>query len=154
MLIKRLVLSMIVGMLGSLRTHQVRIAGSSQANPFACIAAGIASLWGKLQFYLSRLPRVKRHEFNRLPNSTRAMMAMSSGSRKPRLTTNEHQRLSPLFSKSRCRLVYCRMRTARAGFVGHSDESSDWQGATPKSTCKTMVIAPVLRDVHKCAKYA
>jgi len=25
---------------------EVRIAGSSQANPFACIAAGIASLWG------------------------------------------------------------------------------------------------------------
>ena len=24
----------------------VRIVGSSQANPFACIAAGIASLWG------------------------------------------------------------------------------------------------------------
>ena len=27
-------------------TATVRIAGSSQANPFACIAAGIASLWG------------------------------------------------------------------------------------------------------------
>jgi citrate synthase len=27
-------------------TSTVRIAGSSQANPFACIAAGIASLWG------------------------------------------------------------------------------------------------------------
>ncbi len=28
-------------------TSTVRLAGSSQANPFACIAAGIASLWGK-----------------------------------------------------------------------------------------------------------
>jgi citrate synthase len=28
-------------------TSTVRMAGSSQANPFACIAAGIASLWGK-----------------------------------------------------------------------------------------------------------
>src|SRR3546814_6342556 len=27
-------------------TSPVRIAGSSGANPFACIAAGIASLWG------------------------------------------------------------------------------------------------------------
>jgi citrate synthase len=27
-------------------TSTVRIAGSSQANPFACVAAGIASLWG------------------------------------------------------------------------------------------------------------
>jgi len=27
-------------------TSTVRIAGSSQANPFACIAAGAASLWG------------------------------------------------------------------------------------------------------------
>jgi citrate synthase len=27
-------------------TSTVRIAGSSFANPFACIAAGIASLWG------------------------------------------------------------------------------------------------------------
>ena len=27
-------------------TSTVRIAGSSQANPFACIAAGVASLWG------------------------------------------------------------------------------------------------------------
>jgi citrate synthase len=27
-------------------TSTVRIAGSSQANPFACIAAGIACLWG------------------------------------------------------------------------------------------------------------
>src|SRR5262245_11741183 len=27
-------------------TSTVRIAGSSGANPFACIAAGIASLWG------------------------------------------------------------------------------------------------------------
>merc|ERR1719491_1251928 len=27
-------------------TSTVRIAGSSQANPYACIAAGIASLWG------------------------------------------------------------------------------------------------------------
>lgn len=27
-------------------TSTVRIASSSQANPFACIAAGIASLWG------------------------------------------------------------------------------------------------------------
>lgn len=27
-------------------TSTVRVAGSSQANPFACIAAGIASLWG------------------------------------------------------------------------------------------------------------
>merc|ERR1711865_1118958 len=27
-------------------TPTVRIAGSSQANPFACIAAGVASLWG------------------------------------------------------------------------------------------------------------
>ncbi|KRT57997.1 citrate/2-methylcitrate synthase, partial [endosymbiont of Ridgeia piscesae] len=27
-------------------TSTVRLAGSSQANPFACIAAGIASLWG------------------------------------------------------------------------------------------------------------
>ena len=27
-------------------TSTVRIAGSSQAHPFACIAAGIASLWG------------------------------------------------------------------------------------------------------------
>src|SRR3546814_4053138 len=27
-------------------TSTVRIAGSSNANPFACIAAGIASLWG------------------------------------------------------------------------------------------------------------
>ena len=29
-------------------TSTVRIAGSSQANPFACIAAGIASLWGPM----------------------------------------------------------------------------------------------------------
>lgn len=28
-------------------TSTVRIAGSSQANPYACIAAGIASLWGR-----------------------------------------------------------------------------------------------------------
>jgi len=28
-------------------TSTVRIAGSSQANPYACIAAGVASLWGK-----------------------------------------------------------------------------------------------------------
>ena len=27
-------------------TSSVRLAGSSGANPFACIAAGIASLWG------------------------------------------------------------------------------------------------------------
>lgn len=27
-------------------TSTVRVAGSSQANPYACIAAGIASLWG------------------------------------------------------------------------------------------------------------
>ena len=27
-------------------TSTVRLAGSSQANPFACVAAGIASLWG------------------------------------------------------------------------------------------------------------
>ena len=27
-------------------TSTVRTAGSSQANPYACIAAGIASLWG------------------------------------------------------------------------------------------------------------
>src|ERR1700743_2377503 len=27
-------------------TSTVRLAGSSDANPFACIAAGIASLWG------------------------------------------------------------------------------------------------------------
>jgi citrate synthase len=27
-------------------TSTVRIAGSSGANPFACIAAGVASLWG------------------------------------------------------------------------------------------------------------
>ncbi|MCQ4504471.1 citrate (Si)-synthase, partial [Vibrio parahaemolyticus] len=27
-------------------TSKVRLAGSSGANPFACIAAGIASLWG------------------------------------------------------------------------------------------------------------
>merc|ERR1719261_2148628 len=27
-------------------TSTVRIAGSSNANPYACIAAGIASLWG------------------------------------------------------------------------------------------------------------
>ena len=27
-------------------TSTVRLAGSSRANPFACIAAGIASLWG------------------------------------------------------------------------------------------------------------
>merc|ERR1719264_617013 len=27
-------------------TSTVRIAGSSQANPYACIAAGVASLWG------------------------------------------------------------------------------------------------------------
>ena len=27
-------------------TSTVRLAGSSQANPFACIAAGIAALWG------------------------------------------------------------------------------------------------------------
>src|SRR5690606_19467012 len=27
-------------------TSTVRLAGSSQANPFACIASGIASLWG------------------------------------------------------------------------------------------------------------
>merc|ERR1711988_138472 len=27
-------------------TSTVRIASSSQANPFACVAAGIASLWG------------------------------------------------------------------------------------------------------------
>jgi citrate synthase len=28
-------------------TSTVRLAGSSGANPFACIAAGIASLWGR-----------------------------------------------------------------------------------------------------------
>lgn len=27
-------------------TSTVRIAGSSEANPYACVAAGIASLWG------------------------------------------------------------------------------------------------------------
>jgi len=27
-------------------TSTVRIAGSSHANPFACIAAGVCSLWG------------------------------------------------------------------------------------------------------------
>merc|ERR1719231_189783 len=27
-------------------TSTVRIAGSSQASPYACIAAGVASLWG------------------------------------------------------------------------------------------------------------
>merc|ERR1712099_56135 len=27
-------------------TSTVRIAGSSQANPYACIASGVASLWG------------------------------------------------------------------------------------------------------------
>jgi len=27
-------------------TSTVRIAGSSQANPYACVAAGVASLWG------------------------------------------------------------------------------------------------------------
>ena len=27
-------------------TSTVRLAGSSGANPFACVAAGIASLWG------------------------------------------------------------------------------------------------------------
>merc|ERR1712137_496551 len=30
----------------SASTSTVRIAGSSQANPYACIAAGVASLWG------------------------------------------------------------------------------------------------------------
>ena len=29
-------------------TSTVRIAGSSLANPFACIAAGITSLWGPM----------------------------------------------------------------------------------------------------------
>ena len=29
-----------------LRAATVRIAGSSQASPYACVAAGIASLWG------------------------------------------------------------------------------------------------------------
>jgi hypothetical protein len=29
-------------------TSTVRTAGSSQANPFACVASGIAALWGKL----------------------------------------------------------------------------------------------------------
>jgi len=29
-------------------TSTVRLAGSSGANPFACIAAGIVSLWGRL----------------------------------------------------------------------------------------------------------
>lgn len=29
-------------------TTSVRIAGSSGANPFACVAAGVASLWGPM----------------------------------------------------------------------------------------------------------
>lgn len=33
-------------------TSTVRIAGSSQANPYACIAAGIASLWGRTRWKL------------------------------------------------------------------------------------------------------
>ena len=28
-------------------TSTVKIAGSSGANPFACVAAGVASLWGQ-----------------------------------------------------------------------------------------------------------
>ena len=32
-------------------TSTVRISGSSGANPFACIAAGIASLWGSCSWW-------------------------------------------------------------------------------------------------------
>ena len=36
-------------------TSTVRTAGSSGANPFACIAAGIASLWDQLTVVLTKL---------------------------------------------------------------------------------------------------
>lgn len=39
-------------------TSTVRTAGSSGANPFACIAAGIASLWGLLTVGLTKLAYV------------------------------------------------------------------------------------------------
>ena len=47
-------------------TSTVRLAGSSGANPFACIAAGIASLWGCL-LYTSPSPRDRQK--CRMPSS-------------------------------------------------------------------------------------
>merc|ERR1712066_986983 len=48
-------------------TSTVRIAGSSQANPYACVAAGIASLWGPMhgganQAVMEMLDKIKHKE--------------------------------------------------------------------------------------------
>ena len=57
-------------------TSTVRLAGSSGANPFACIAAGIACLWGPAhgganEAALKMLTR-DRHASNASPNSSSA----------------------------------------------------------------------------------
>lgn len=49
-------------------TATVRIAGSSQANPFACIAAGIASLWGPAHGGANEAVMTMLHEIRSVEN--------------------------------------------------------------------------------------
>lgn len=49
-------------------TATVRIAGSSQANPFACVAAGIASLWGPAHGGANEAVMAMLHEIKTVEN--------------------------------------------------------------------------------------
>jgi citrate synthase len=72
-------------------TSTVRIAGSSLANPFACIAAGIASLWGPMhgganEAVLCMLDEIKNRDrideyINRAKNPTDTFRIMGFGHR-------------------------------------------------------------------------
>lgn len=53
-------------------TSTVRVAGSSQANPYACIAAGIACLWGPAHGGANEAVRAARSPHTRAPPLTHA----------------------------------------------------------------------------------
>jgi citrate synthase len=56
-------------------TSTVRTVGSSRANPFACVAAGISSLWGPIHGGANEavvaMLREPRHEGERIPDAIR-----------------------------------------------------------------------------------
>ena len=64
-------------------TSTVRLAGSSGANPFACIAAGIASLWGPAhgganEAVLKMLRRSARTAFRNSSSAPRTRTTISA----------------------------------------------------------------------------
>src|SRR5260370_16484162 len=72
-------------------TSTVRLAGSSGANPFACIAAGIASLWGPAHGGANEAVLKMLNEIGTKEHIPEFLKRAKAKARHPRLTVFGHR---------------------------------------------------------------